>query len=215
MNGIMFTKDLFRSILAGKKTQTRRAVKLPRWANRDSEYRDIKDFEEGGGCVEGGLYVVDKTKHFRQIKPLYKEGKVIYLKEPYAYFYYSQTDRKVLYRFAGNRSDAGWKNKMFMSADDARYFIKVLKVRHERLKAISPLEIKKEGLELPTTIRSVEQQLVWLRDSWIELWNGINDRVPFDWDSNPWVWVYDFALCDRKGNLFDSIDSRRIAMMAS
>jgi hypothetical protein len=31
----------------------------------------------------------------------------------------------------------------------------------------------------------------------VELWDSINDKRGFGWESNPWVWVIEFERCGK------------------
>jgi len=72
----------------------------------------------------------------------------------------------------------------------ARYFIKIENIRVERLQDISEFDALEEGVVGQPTVG------VWHSSVFSELWDDIND-APFDWDSNPFVWVYEFALCEK------------------
>ncbi|MEL6274775.1 MAG: hypothetical protein AAFU03_06725, partial [Bacteroidota bacterium] len=105
---------------------------------KDNEYgfTSILDKEQFILC----LAVVDGYANFHA-KPRYKEGDVIYLKEPYR-----EAPDGYQYKFDGD--DGGkWKNKMFMPAKAARVFAEITSVKIEMLKEITVDEIVAEGID--------------------------------------------------------------------
>jgi hypothetical protein len=139
----------------------------------------------------------EKTETRRVIKdekPRYNPGEVVYLKEPYL----KKDTGEYLYKFdplSWWGTDWKWKNKMFMPARAARYFIKITSVEMERLQEITITGIRGEGLRCPEELRrDVEYNYKqWYPEAWKKLWDSIN-KPPHDWDSNPLVWVYKFTL---------------------
>jgi hypothetical protein len=73
---------------------------------------------------------------------------------------------------------------MFMPAWAARYFIRITDVRAGRLNEITDVEARREGI--PNSAYAVNGITSFKR-----LWDSIN-KSPFDWEANPWVWVYSF-----------------------
>jgi len=65
----------------------------------------------------------------------------------------------------------------------------VVEVRCEHLQDITVEDIIAEGLS--TTLRE-HDACCDLRDQWVELWNSINAKRGYGWDTNPLVWVITF-----------------------
>ena len=89
------------------------------------------------------------------------------------------------------------RSPLFMPEWAARYFLKILAVRAERLQEIKIKDIWAEGLgdAIPQkyccwALGPVEGLKKF--DEFADLWNSINPKYPFD--SNPWVWVYGFEF---------------------
>lgn len=103
-----------------------------------------------------------------------------------------------------------WVTPLFMPRWASRLSLRVTGVRVERLHAITPAEVLREGVRLtadargqvmtrvsgkhpPTSFltpgepRTVERLLV---AEFASLWSGINGRA--SWDASPWVWCVDF-----------------------
>ena len=167
-------------------------------------------------------FLTHKNKY---VKPRYKVGDVLYLKEPYiddsdmfftAYpihetltynggsiLYQYGNDTSILDSIYGDR--VNWKNKLFMPAYAARHYIKITSVRAERLQDISDEDCIKEGIEEELNIHDGKQWFTYCngthsfdtpREAYKALINSIDGKNT--WDNNPWVWVYDYELIDRK-----------------
>lgn len=158
MKGIMFKPFLFREILKGNKRQTRRI--------------------------------------YKERKPQYNLGEVVYMKEPYmpvkiGYFY--QKEYRPLYFpiadvskgwgvFPKAEVEGKWKNKLFMPAEAARFFIYIKGVTVERVIDITLADALAEGFD--TT------------EDFIKAWNRINPSAPANDDQ--YCWVYEFELLELK-----------------
>ena len=95
---------------------------------------------------------------------------------------------------------AGWGNKMFVSADLMPHQICITSVRIERLQDISDEDCLKEGIRKVVNENGIDVQYYIAHDACFE-----NPREAFaylidkvsgkgTWESNPYVWVYDFEL---------------------
>ncbi|MDR2774019.1 MAG: hypothetical protein LBC19_04625 [Tannerella sp.] len=125
---------------------------------------------------------------------------------------------RILYRYRGDQISehakgsvclGKWKNRLSMPAKFARYFIEITDVRAERLQDISDEDCIREGIELYDGYDNLNGYAC------IAVWKkikGVDFFPPFDtpkqsyaalidringkgtWESNPFVWVYDFKL---------------------
>lgn len=101
--------------------------------------------------------------------------------------------------------DAGYLNKMFVKAKLMPHQIKITNVRVQRLQEITDKECLLEGVQLyrETTLRTVatindikgEEQYRHF-DTAREAYSFMIDALSRKgtWESNPWVFVYDFEL---------------------
>jgi hypothetical protein len=131
-----------------------------------------------------------------EASPKYSVGEVLYLKEPY------RLDNRghIFYKFAlKDREPDGWKNKLFMPASAARYFIRITGIGEERLQDIAPEDCIKEG------VRATSGNILYFsgaekkptaypypRECYAALIDIAAGRGT--WDSNPFVWVYDYEF---------------------
>lgn len=193
MKGICFKEPLFHATIKGWKGQTRRIID-------PQPYHDV--VEVYGRFFNGVAYSE------REIKPRYRVGEVIFLKEPYYTIPkdtppFSESDRYLYaYGWEGDISPM-WKNKLFMPMRAARHFIKITAVRAERLQDISNEDCMKEGIfsdalrcnfGLPNSNRTALDTILGksFREAYAALIDKVNGRDT--WDSNPVVWVYDYEL---------------------
>ncbi|HUV46281.1 MAG TPA: hypothetical protein VMW45_04360 [Dehalococcoidia bacterium] len=121
----------------------------------------------------------------------YQVGEVVYIKEAWkagirgdeAYLtLYKDGSSKLglcdpaAHRFAHYASK--WQSPLFMPEWAARLFIKITDIRAERLNQISPNDITQEGFDSLVTFM-------------LE-WDKINKKRGYGWQTNCWVWIYEF-----------------------
>jgi hypothetical protein len=91
-----------------------------------------------------------------------------------------------------------WRSSRFMPKWAARLFLEVTAVRVERVRDISEADARAEGAEalgVPTGRYSSEgdaEERGSFRAGFAELWDSINAKRGYSWDTNPWVWVIEF-----------------------
>jgi hypothetical protein len=194
MKGINFIEPLFRKVVSGGKTQTRRII-----VSRTGFFNVIGKngfVKEVWQCDADGWNGEDLIP----VRPRYKPGETLYLKEPYAVL-----DDMILYRYGSNGESTvdTWQNKLFMPGKYARYFIEITGVRAERLQEISDEDCMKEGIREERFVNFPYETFYVIpdmscplsntpREAYAVLINEINGCGT--WESNPFVWVYDFKL---------------------
>ena len=163
---------LTQAVLRGDKTQTRRIVK---------DGTPLGDFEE--------------TMKYAP----YKVGEVVAVAQCYLDVGCPQFD-KFGYDVSGNT------NKMFVKAELMPHKIKITNVRIERLQDISDEDCLREGIShyTPADAQNTESGFgfqsykggLYLFDTAREAFAALIDKVSGKgtWQSNPYVWVYDFKL---------------------
>jgi hypothetical protein len=141
------------------------------------------------------------------ISPRYQVGEKVYLKE----LYYIDDQPAVYYKYSGHSTNSGGKfqNKLFMPAKYARYFIEITGVRCERLQNISDEDCLKEGVEESNqkgVFFSNAVQFGGARSGICKIFESpqlayaaLIDQINGNgtWESNPYVWVYDFKLVNK------------------
>lgn len=169
------------------------------------------------GHLKGWMeYIYGKDAH-AVVKPPYMIGEKVAISESYKRLGYDQM-------FCppgvedGVGSTEGWGNKMYVKAELMKHFIEITDVRLERLQDISDEDIMREGIihapinciELKTgevgdfaylDIREVKGKIIVThiihsnaRDAFAGLIDAVSGKGT--WDSNPWVWVFDYKLVE-------------------
>lgn len=189
---ILFSGPMVRAILEGRKTQTRRVVRVRKPTDH---------------LVLAGPYAAS-------LCPYGQPGDRLWVRETWAW----PGEEEVLYRASHQhiqdkwRTDPNypqfvWRPSIFMRRSQSRITLEVTSIRVERLQDISEGDAKAEGVrpsEAPFTYgwenygdqeRRGEQVSyhATARESFESLWDSINgDRA--NWESNPWVWVVSFSV---------------------
>ncbi|MGA6182805.1 hypothetical protein ACPEH1_16960 [Stenotrophomonas sp. NPDC077421] len=196
---ILFNGDMVRAILAGQKTQARRAMKVqPR---RNGPFWEVF----GAGWGSGVCRVPAVPGHSLAAHcPFGQPGDRLWLRETtvnvedhgYIGPVYAESDegRAILnYGLAPVPDDCievepdelRLRPSIHMPRSMCRLVLEITAVRVERLQAISVQDCLAEGI---TTRFKVADAADDLRIQFRDLWTSTGG----DWDCNPWVWVLEF-----------------------
>ena len=101
-------------------------------------------------------------------------------------------EKDIIWYFAdGERPTEGWGKKrspLFMPKWAARIWLEVTDIRVERLQDISEEDAIREGIGNWIQVQVDTEPSVVFKD----MWDSINAKRGYSWESNPWVFVYDF-----------------------
>lgn len=210
MKGIMFRPEMHKAIAENRKTVTRRLDGLKE-INKESNAWSSFDVQEGIARFKNKW-----TNNLITVKPRYRVGEVVYIKETTCIECYGRdgvkdacykTDEDGGESIEIDCNSAKWNSPMFMFAWAARYFIMITAVTPERLQEITEGEAMAEGWPYPqyknTGVLLVGNlrttgfgNVIPTARSWFkELWDSINKSQK--WDTNPFVWRYSFAKADK------------------
>ena len=187
---IIFSAPMIRSLLEGRKTQTRRVVK-PRLGPQASWLKWEGNTWQANGLI-GDIPIEWRSKI---LYPQYDVGDTLWVRETWAYFggdeYLYQQDREaVMYRATADTDprlwiscgspigDAKWRPSIFMPRWASRITLEVTEVRCERIQSITTEDIIAEGSRNLDAFRG--------------LWEKLNGPRGYGWASSPWVWAYTF-----------------------
>lgn len=145
--------------------------------------------------------------------PYGKPGDLLYLKETWRQgtpaFNGPDFDGKLCYRAdAPEWPPCKWRSPRFMPRWASRRNLEVKAVRVERVQEIGrdgrkAHDVLAEGVSQAAIQR--EQEWFYLDDApaiaFSRLWDSLNAKRGFGWESNPWVWVYELACrgCRSRG----------------
>ena len=182
---ILFSGAMVRALLAGTKTQTRRAIKAP------DSVTAFKHFDGARWDRMQGAQRGDTIKC-----PYGYTGDRLWVREAWAKTQPIQLpwpQTMVVYREGDNRTDYGgpWKPSIHMPRAASRITLEVTGVRVERLQDISAADALAEGITLhPDHHGKPRDSLYGPVRTYADLWESING--PESWAANPWVWVVEF-----------------------
>jgi len=213
MKGIIFSEPMFHATIEGRKTQTRRIIKpQPISMPISCDYAPISTHPSCDILMGSFHYPGEDGYEF--IRPRYKSGEKLYLKEPYcnevpgyfgvAYKYYPSNVNRLPEEDTG--FTVPWKNKLFMPAKYARYFIEITAVKCDRVQNISNDDCCFESIYfLFSDGKKSSQQNGFVngldgvfygtsKQAYAALFDSINGKGA--WESNPYVWIYDYILAN-------------------
>lgn len=199
---IMFNDKygLTKAVLEGRKTQTRRAIKL-----KDGEYVKVVALDNGSfmsyvakdGKPTAHVGALEMPNYVRPLTPKYFIGEEVAVAQPY-----NDTWQHTGYMTAFEAKHCpGYNNKMFVKAEKMPHRIKINNIRIERLQDISEEDCLKEGIyeSLEAPYNEKKYGCVGLNmneKSPRNVFAALIDKVSGKgtWQSNPYVFVYDFEL---------------------
>ena len=212
---ILFSGEMVRAILDGRKTQTRRVVKPQPWDEA---------LHTAGGCgwawaksgpgatqFDWNTTPVALAAQITKYCPYGLPGTRLWVRETW------QCDpvnhRTLCYRATGHGSDCKipthlWRPSIHMPRWASRITLEVAAVRVERLQEITEEDAKAEGTDEdkfavhyycdegdPDDPNDFGTHRCNWRFGFKMLWESIYG--PESWDTNPWVWVIEFTRIER------------------
>lgn len=216
---ILFSGEMVRAILEGRKTQSRRPLKPQPSANRPEFYADRYNRSE-----QWAFWLPDNrmSEPRTWACPWGDVGDVLWVRE-------------ALHRWPGSSSYAAdgeplevqdWEwfdgyaqatcPSIHMPRWAARLWLRITDVRVQRLQEISEEDAKAEGVERDSRpfvygFRNYGQQefkaehvsyFATARESFSSLWESIYGQLlPGCWVDNPWVWALTFERIERPANV--------------
>ena len=135
-----------------------------------------------------------KTVTREVIKPRYREGDVLYVRETWAPW--SRTEGimpKIHYKADGeNLPGVKWRPSIHMPIEAARIFLRVTDMRVERLQDITIDDALHEGADISQGFKDFAR--IW------DLTIPIKDIEEYGWKANPWVVVISFEKIPKPEN---------------
>lgn len=203
---ILFSGEMVRAILDGRKTQTRRVVK--------PQPRVIHALYCDASCETN----LNFGKYGRIHCKFGMKGDQLWVKETFGICSGIEPAKpkfghKIYYRSTMNAKDGSpaqekgiakgwpvdkWRPSIFMPRFASRITLEIVSVRVERLQEISEEDAKAEGITIPECVGlsvcaggcnycEVKASPI---QHYRKLWEKINGAG--SWDANPWVWVIEF-----------------------
>lgn len=195
---------MVRSILDGRKSQTRRIVKYP----KQYKLNELLEWEIKPHKDSPGLYSFWYDTNYTL--PAFKcpygiPSDILWVRE--TFLIEESINAQIHYEYKADYSktmadDVCWKPSIFMPKEASRLKLKVTNIRVERLQDITEEDAIAEGIE------KIEGKVIGYpfgvsfnysngkgnystpKEAYMALWEKINGKD--SWKSNPWVWVIEF-----------------------
>jgi hypothetical protein len=210
---ILFTGEMVRAILEGRKTQTRRIRGLEdvnknpsAWTFKklaDLDWMTKKSFKGRFGAYFESHEIEPKTISIcPQAFPYGRVSDRLWVCETWAHddmdckdvkcgnrdhIWWKASETKIVAdSFAG---DAHWRPSIFMPRWASRITLEIVNVRVERIQDISGDQCTLEGIQVAWSDpnNSLQEKMAFKA-----LWDSINAKRGYSWEVNPWVWVIEF-----------------------
>jgi len=177
---ILFSGPMVRAILEGRKTQTRRVVKCAGLDLCGPCGLSGEDMRLAGRDWSGNSVLL-KCPHG-------ETGSRLWVRETFQLI--PDDGGSVVYRATDpdweTTEDWTWKPSIFMPRHASRITLEITTVRVERVQDIGEVDAKAEGVE------PFAPDDGCYRSGYAGLWDSINAKRGFGWESNPWVWLLEF-----------------------
>lgn len=172
---------LTQSALEGRKTMTRRVVKL---IGIDEDF-----------LMDEEIPIEKRTSEIIDAYAHYQVGEVVAIAQSYRDTWNGGDWIHECYK-----KQAGWKNKMFVKAELMPHHIRITNIRVERLQDISDEDCLREGIRREKFGDSMHyyfernKGFYSAKDAFSILIDKVSKKST--WDINPYVFVYEFELVD-------------------
>ena len=204
---ILFSTPLIQAILDGRKTQTRRVVKP-----QPPKHLEWGGWQIGGGKDSGKATWDNRgdgwlsTETHKVATPYGNAGDELWVRETWQaqtpsgkWWHEIPKGERPLHNWAvidkatSDIKPPKWIPSVHIPRKFSRIQLCVKNVRVERVQDISGDDVHKEGVTShvhPTASYFERAQ----REVFEALWDSINEKRGYSWQSNPWVWVVDFEV---------------------
>jgi hypothetical protein len=200
---ILFNTEMVQAILEGKKSVTRRIIKQGNILPTGDWLGEIK--EGGEWCTnprKDVLWTGFRSKYGADAYYMcrYQVGDILYVRETFnntetdTVLYAADKDFIDFYLFM--ESEIKWKPSIHMPKEAARIFLRVTNVRVERVQEITEEDAIAEGMS-KTLVDGVV--FISAKGNFHVLWDSLNIKRGYGWDTNPWVWVIEFERINKEG----------------
>lgn len=225
MKPILFNTAMVQAILDGRKTTTRRIIKVDNkldFIGCSSTGGDFDTATFGKGSFDKLLDAEIKER----IKAPYMPNDILYVRETWKLYEkrLGKGEQCHFEKFYGYKADednpnnpsefyeGNWRPSIHMPKEAARIFLKVTSVKVQRLSNMEDEDYFKEGIRAYTKDGKVnkfavnEEQYKWqdmprnIQKPFFDLWNSTlrkEQLKEYGWETNPYVWVIEFERIDK------------------
>ena len=191
---IIMGAESVQAILDGRKTQTRRVVgkkALERFEFAPSgeligSFNELHPEWEIYPTIDDAPYCVGDRLWVRETYCTVMGG------PPFGLCFYRADSESIVIetQYGTQYMSPDWKSPMFMPKAMSRITLEITDIHVERLQDITAQEAIAEGMPIPYVARDEYEPISMYR----ELWEKLNSKRGYSWESNPWVWVISFKV---------------------
>ena len=202
---IIFSTEMVKAILEGRKTMTRRVIKKPNWFGGNPK----SSIGSGGVYSTGDLSA--EIKYYNENGPNPNTcpyggvGDLLWVRETW------RTNAIGGVSFKADEGDnwiGEWRPSIHMFRKDSRITLEIAEVRVGRVQEITPADCVAEGVSaggmvlaqttmlITGTNNLKDAQDVLLKCAYKELWGPLNAKRGYGWETNPFVWCISFKKID-------------------
>lgn len=190
---------MVQALLAGRKTCTRRVIKLP------DKMTGRPIGKSGDSSNPLGFFYIGGIK-----RPPYQPGDILYVRETWGKGYeegtyiYKADDKLADLPTFKDSTKLIYHPSIHMPKEAARIWLKVTDVMVEWLQDITEDGAKEEGANFKNgkNVGLEEKMRRTAIERFAEIWNSTIKKTDLDrygWNANPWVWVIEFERCEKPG----------------
>jgi hypothetical protein len=225
---ILFSTDMVKALLDGRKTQTRRTTGLDEINQNPDKWTWIEERKHTVNRLWDSTtepfspnplktyfsFVNENGTEVKVRLPYGDSGDLLWVRETFGYEDFG-TGHRLTYKTDGWELGKGqkWKPSIHMPKVDARIWLQVKEVNVERLQDISEEDARAEGVITPlidqgvigngddyTVPNEYVESRFKVKGTWkVGFKQLINQINGLDtWDKNPWVWVVKFEVLSTK-----------------
>jgi len=193
VKSIIFTGDSIRAIMDGRKTMTRRPIK-PQPKIVTAIYPDAS--------IETELLFRNGDQRIHC--PYGQPGDLLWVRETFAYCPTDFKDTKgIIYKADAKYNDYvgghEWLSPRFMPRWASRITLKITGVWVQRIQDIPNEDLISEGYYTQDELYVEYGKYAHAKEWFIKLWDSINRKRGFGWDTNLWVWAIAFEKTNQGG----------------
>ncbi len=194
--GIIMSGNHPKLVLDGRKTQTRRVIKIT------PDDWELKRINHGAVVLfwptdieTDGVYKLIKCPYGQVGDRLWvrETHKLIATEDGWVALYKADDTTRLCNCVVDSHYDGyynvrlnRWRPSIFMPRWASRITLEITDIRVERLLDMSLADVKAEGF--------VDDHV----DEFENLWDSLNAKRGYGWSSNPWVWVISFGVLNGK-----------------
>jgi len=199
---ILFSTDMVKAILEGRKTMTRRVIK-PQPTDAGLEFATACE-GEFSAWQDDGLNLDEHSEDggpCQRICPYGQVGDRLWVRETFVLTNYQTPVYRADFKdvngyywssIASDPKDVKWKPSIYMPRWASRINLEITEIRVERVQEISEEGAKAEGIE------ALKPSMCCYTNRYCfeVLWESINAKRGYSWEANPWVWCISFKRTD-------------------